>query len=157
MDSFFRIKKWVASKASETQLGRSTVVAATGEDGDHVIQALKSSVSKLYSHSKAKEIKKDILKIAGRFAGAKQRNKRTCHQLVSHVMRTYLSLTTQLFVYDSKNCYHVARQEGRCFYVCGVPSSKQQPTNSTHFLATSSSPPSVSFLIAHAGRHHVHA
>ena len=60
--SVFRAKKFVASKVGDTKAGRATLIKVIGEEGDEMIQALKSAVIKYEDRNKAKELKHDSLK-----------------------------------------------------------------------------------------------
>jgi len=59
----FRAKKWAASKMSDTKAGRAAVIKYIGEEGEAVMDALESAVTKMESEKAAKEMKKDIIKL----------------------------------------------------------------------------------------------
>lgn len=56
--SVFRAKKFVTSRMGDTRVGRAAVMKVLGEDGDVVVQALKSATTKVKDLKSGKEYKK---------------------------------------------------------------------------------------------------
>lgn len=58
----FRARKFMTSKVGETRMGRATVSKVLGDDGDTILQAIKSLTSKMTSRKEAKENKRDSVR-----------------------------------------------------------------------------------------------
>lgn len=61
--TLFKAKKFVASKFSELQAGRSLLLKLFGPNGDHIVNAMKESAEKYDNIEKAKQLKLDLLKL----------------------------------------------------------------------------------------------
>uniref|UniRef100_A0A7S2WBI3 Uncharacterized protein n=1 Tax=Mucochytrium quahogii TaxID=96639 RepID=A0A7S2WBI3_9STRA len=60
--STFNAKKKVASKIGDSKMGRKALIKLLGPEGDALVGALKSAVTKIDNKDLAKELKKDLFK-----------------------------------------------------------------------------------------------